>query len=139
MGYRYCCPWFTSFLALTVFEDGTLIFPANRAGAYEYLLKNTDLDELLRAIRTAANGGATFSPGNPQMALGVSAQKRTTQSSGDGPGLINAVGVGSRAWGRTGICLEELRNQREKKWLPCTSVSLAYWLLFSGWQFWDFG
>src|SRR6185369_10114426 len=34
-----------------------------------YLLKNTGLDELLRAIRTVASGGAIFSPGIAQRVL----------------------------------------------------------------------
>ncbi|HLF01636.1 MAG TPA: response regulator transcription factor [Anaerolineales bacterium] len=57
-------------LVVTVFEDDTSVFPAIRAGARGYLLKNTEQDELLRAIRTVANGGATFSPGIAQRVLG---------------------------------------------------------------------
>lgn len=57
-------------LVLTVFEDDTSVFPAIRAGARGYLLKNTEQDELLRAIRTVANGGAIFSPGIAQRVLG---------------------------------------------------------------------
>jgi DNA-binding NarL/FixJ family response regulator len=41
-------------LVLTVFEDDTSVFPAIRAGARGYVLKNTEQDELLRAIRTVA-------------------------------------------------------------------------------------
>jgi DNA-binding NarL/FixJ family response regulator len=59
-----------SMLVLTVFEDDTSVFPAIRAGARGYLLKNTEPDELLRAIRTVANGGAIFSPGIAQKVLG---------------------------------------------------------------------
>jgi len=57
-------------LVLTVFEDDTSVFPAIRAGARGYLLKNTERDELLRAIHTVANGGAIFSPGIAQKVLG---------------------------------------------------------------------
>lgn len=57
-------------LVLTVFEDDTSVFPAIRAGARGYLLKNTEQDELLRAIHTIANGGAIFSPGIAQKVLG---------------------------------------------------------------------
>ena len=39
-------------LILTVFEDDTSVFPAIRAGARGYLLKNTEPDELLRAVQT---------------------------------------------------------------------------------------
>jgi DNA-binding NarL/FixJ family response regulator len=57
-------------LVITVFEDDTSVFPAIRAGARGYLLKNTEQDELLRAIRTVADGGAIFSPGIAQRVLG---------------------------------------------------------------------
>jgi DNA-binding NarL/FixJ family response regulator len=57
-------------LVLTVFEDDTSVFPAIRAGARGYLLKNTEQDELMRAIHTVASGGAIFSPGIAQKVLG---------------------------------------------------------------------
>lgn len=57
-------------LVLTVFEDDTLVFPAIRAGARGYLLKDTEQDELVRAIQTVASGGAIFSPGIAQKVLG---------------------------------------------------------------------
>lgn len=57
-------------LVLTVFEDDTSVFPAIRAGARGYLLKNTEQEELRRAIFTVAGGGAVFSPGIAQRVLG---------------------------------------------------------------------
>lgn len=56
-------------LVLTVFEDDTSVFPAIRAGAPGYILKNTEQEELLRAIRTVFTGGAIFSPGIAQKVL----------------------------------------------------------------------
>lgn len=50
-------------LVVTVFEDDTSVFPAIRAGARGYLLKDADSEELHRAIQTVARGGAIFSPG----------------------------------------------------------------------------
>ncbi|CAA9573154.1 MAG: Two-component transcriptional response regulator, LuxR family [uncultured Thermomicrobiales bacterium] len=50
-------------LVVTIFEDDTSVFPAIRAGARGYLLKDADQAELLRAIHTVAGGGVIFSPG----------------------------------------------------------------------------
>jgi DNA-binding NarL/FixJ family response regulator len=58
-----------SILVLTVFEDDTSIFPAIRAGARGYLLKDAQQEELLSAIRAVASGGAIFSPGIAQKVL----------------------------------------------------------------------
>src|SRR5690348_13076186 len=50
-------------LMVTIFEDDASVFPAIRAGARGYLLKDADQDELARAIETVAGGGVIFSPG----------------------------------------------------------------------------
>jgi DNA-binding NarL/FixJ family response regulator len=50
-------------LVVTMFADDTSVFPAIRAGASGYLLKDADQAELLRAIQTVAAGGVIFSPG----------------------------------------------------------------------------
>ena len=49
-------------LVVTMFEDDHSVFAAMRAGARGYLLKDTDEEEMLRAIRAVANGEAIFSP-----------------------------------------------------------------------------
>jgi DNA-binding NarL/FixJ family response regulator len=56
-------------LVLTMFEDDTSVFPAIRAGARGYLLKDADQIELLRAIQTVAHGGVIFSAGIAQRVI----------------------------------------------------------------------
>src|SRR5262249_27989573 len=49
-------------LVVTLFEDDDSVFAALRAGARGYVLKDTDEDEMVRAIRAVAGGEAIFSP-----------------------------------------------------------------------------
>lgn len=49
-------------VVLTMFEDDDSVFAAMRAGARGYLLKDAEQDEIERAIRAAAAGGAIFGP-----------------------------------------------------------------------------
>lgn len=53
----------TRVIVLTMYEDDESVFAAMRAGARGYLLKGARQHALLRAIHTAAEGGAMFSPG----------------------------------------------------------------------------
>jgi two-component system, NarL family, response regulator LiaR len=52
----------TRVLVLTSFLDDEKLFPAVRAGAAGYLLKDVDPSELVRAIRTVADGEALLHP-----------------------------------------------------------------------------
>ena len=49
-------------LVLTMFEDDDSVFAAMRAGARGYLLKGSDSEETLRALRAVGAGEAIFSP-----------------------------------------------------------------------------
>jgi DNA-binding NarL/FixJ family response regulator len=49
-------------LVVTMFDDDESVFAAMRAGARGYLLKDADLDELVRAISAVHHGEAIFSP-----------------------------------------------------------------------------
>jgi NarL family two-component system response regulator LiaR len=52
----------TNVIALTSYHDDDHIFPAIRAGALSYLLKDTGPDELAEAVRKAAAGEAVLHP-----------------------------------------------------------------------------
>ena len=52
----------TRVLALTSFSTDDLVFPALRAGAVGYLLKDADSRELVRSIRQAHRGKASLHP-----------------------------------------------------------------------------
>lgn len=49
-------------LVITLFEDNDSIFAALQAGARGYILKDTDEEEMIRAIRSVGSGEAIFSP-----------------------------------------------------------------------------
>jgi len=49
-------------IVLTSYHEDTHIFPAIKAGALSYLLKNIEPQELAEAIRSAARGEATVHP-----------------------------------------------------------------------------
>ena len=49
-------------LVVTLFEDDDSVFMALKAGARGYVLKDTDEEEMLRAIRAVGRGEAIFSP-----------------------------------------------------------------------------
>ncbi|WP_157530546.1 response regulator transcription factor [Microtetraspora niveoalba] len=51
----------TAVLVLTMFQEDTLVADALKAGARGYLLKSAEQDEIERAIRAVAAGGAIFS------------------------------------------------------------------------------
>jgi DNA-binding NarL/FixJ family response regulator len=50
----------THVLVLTMFEDDDSVFAAIRAGARGYVLKDSEAEDLVRAIRAAAAGEAIF-------------------------------------------------------------------------------
>jgi DNA-binding NarL/FixJ family response regulator len=57
-------PWAsqTRVLVLTTFEEDDYVFEALRAGASGFLLKTTSPEDLVRAVRVVADGGALLGP-----------------------------------------------------------------------------
>ena len=58
-------------IALTSFQEGSLVQDALQAGAISYLLKDVDMDELASAIRSASAGKATLAPEAAQALAGA--------------------------------------------------------------------
>jgi DNA-binding NarL/FixJ family response regulator len=50
-------------LMLTMYEDDDMVFAAMQAGARGYLLKGSDQEEIVRAIKAVGSGEGIFSPG----------------------------------------------------------------------------
>jgi DNA-binding NarL/FixJ family response regulator len=63
-------------LMVTLFEDDDSVFSALRAGAWGYVLKETDEDEMIRSIRAVAHGEAIFGPAIATRVLAFFAQPR---------------------------------------------------------------
>ena len=51
----------TRILVVTLYEDDDSVFAALRAGARGYILKDTDEDDMIRAVRSIAAGDSLFS------------------------------------------------------------------------------
>jgi DNA-binding NarL/FixJ family response regulator len=58
-------------VVLTTFDDDQNVFAALRAGAYGFLVKDTEPDELLQAIRVVARGDALLAPSVTRAVIGA--------------------------------------------------------------------
>ncbi len=68
-----CCA--TRILVLTTFEIDEYVYEALRAGVSGFLLKDADPEEILRGIRTVAEGNALLSPSVTQQVIRTFAQQ----------------------------------------------------------------
>ena len=64
-------------LVVTLLEDDESVFMALRAGARRYVLKETDEEEVVRAIRAVGRGEAIFSPADATRVLAYFATPRS--------------------------------------------------------------
>jgi DNA-binding NarL/FixJ family response regulator len=62
-------------LILTTFDLDEYVFEGIRAGAAGFLVKDTDPDELVQAVRVVADGGALLSPGVTRRLIGEFASR----------------------------------------------------------------
>jgi DNA-binding NarL/FixJ family response regulator len=63
-------------LVLTMFDDDDSVFAAMRAGAHGYLLKGANQADIIRAVHTVGDGGATFGPAVAQRVIEFFARPR---------------------------------------------------------------
>jgi DNA-binding NarL/FixJ family response regulator len=69
---------------LTTFDLDEYVFEAIRSGASGFLLKDTEPDELVQAVRVVADGGALLSPGITRRLIGEFAARAKEPLRSDG-------------------------------------------------------
>jgi DNA-binding NarL/FixJ family response regulator len=69
----------TRVIVLTTFELDEYVFEALHDGASGFLIKDTEPEELLRAIRVVADGGSLLSPGVTRRVIGELVARRPRQ------------------------------------------------------------
>ena len=92
-------------LMVTMFSDDQSVFAAMRAGARGYLLKGANHGEMLRAIRSVAEGAAIFSP---EIAARMAAFFAGMRPSAAAPGLFPELSERERDI--LGLIAQGLRN-----------------------------
>ncbi|SDS59113.1 DNA-binding response regulator, NarL/FixJ family, contains REC and HTH domains [Brevibacterium sandarakinum] len=81
-------------LILTAFGTDEFVYQALRSGAAGYILKDTPPDELIHAVRAAANGTRTLSPSAVESLLGRGTTSATGLAGG-GDGGAGPLGAGN--------------------------------------------
>jgi DNA-binding NarL/FixJ family response regulator len=79
-------------VVLTTFGDDQSVFAALRAGAYGFLVKDLEPDELLQAIRVVARGDALLAPSVTRAVIGA-----FTDGAGQAGGTAGAAAVAKPA------------------------------------------
>jgi DNA-binding NarL/FixJ family response regulator len=84
------------FLVLTTYDTDEYIGPALAAGAQGYLLKDTTPEDLVRAVRSLAQGGAALQPNIAARVLdGISGQKDVEELSAREVEVLQLLVVGA--------------------------------------------
>ena len=93
----------TAVIVLTMLNDSESLFAAMRAGARGYLVKGSDAEEIIAAVRIVADGGAVFGPAVAERML----ETLTAQQSPDRTTLFPELTDRER---ETLVCLAEGRS-----------------------------
>ncbi len=107
-------------LVLTMHEDDESVFSAVRAGARGYLVKGARQAELLRALRTVADGGAVFGPEIARRMIGFFEAAASAASVAPFPDLtvreLEILELVARGWSnqqiaaQLGLSIKTIRN-----------------------------
>ena len=107
-------------LVLTMHEDDESVFSAVRAGARGYLVKGARQAELLRALRTVADGGAVFGPAIARRMIGFFEAAASAASATPFPDLTarerEILELVARGWSnqqiaaQLGLSIKTIRN-----------------------------
>jgi len=100
---------------LTTFESDEYVYQALRAGASGFLVKDTEPEDLIRAVRVVARGEALLSP---------SVTRRLITSLASRPGRQGAVGDSRRVPGKDAQGLSRL-TEREREVLSLVAEGLS--------------
>ncbi len=84
------CPR-TKVVIVTAYEDDHLIMQLIQAGATGYLLKETDMDEVVRAIRVAHSGDSLIQPRVAKKMMRMMAQMTPVSQPAAAPALSDSV------------------------------------------------
>ena len=106
-------------LVLTTFDDDEVLWGAVEAGAAGFLLKDTPADDLIRAIRTVADGGSWLDPRVTPRLLRGAARRRDRRRGADAAALEHAA----RARGRGARPRGPRRVERRDRRPSCSSAS----------------
>ncbi|QDY77651.1 response regulator [Streptomyces qinzhouensis] len=86
----------TRVLVLTTFDDDEYVYGALRAGASGFLVKDTDLDDILTAIRVVAAGDALIAPSVTRRLIEEFAARPATGPASGGAPAIPLPGITER-------------------------------------------
>jgi DNA-binding NarL/FixJ family response regulator len=108
-------------VVLTTFDDDQTVFAALRAGAYGFLVKDLEPDELLQAIRVVSRGDALLAPSVTRKVIGALAAG--TDPAGPG-GAAAQPGPASRPAGKPSAAVASL-TEREREVVALVAAGLS--------------
>lgn len=109
-------------LAITAFSSDDYLVPVLLAGASGYLVKDTEPDEIIRAVYSVHQGSAAISPSvSSDLISAVRNAHRTTQNISD---LVNDLGITNREMQILGRLAEGFNNTEISRRLEISEATV---------------